>query len=139
MSLTRVLLIGGPCAGWKEIELGDHDTTLLLPYIGPAETIPIDGYSGSDADVIKVQFLTYTRQQFRGSDKIFIYFQCEGMTADQVVETLFECYGQAHQSQQVDTLVSDVLKQRQRAKKRIQKTRKEIEDGALPRKGRFRL
>jgi len=35
--------------------------------------------------------------------------------------------------------VSNVLKDRERAKKRIADARKEIQDGARPRKGRFRL
>jgi hypothetical protein len=38
-----------------------------------------------------------------------------------------------------EALATDVLKGRERAKKRIRKARQEIEDGALPRKGRFRL
>jgi uncharacterized protein YhfF len=38
-----------------------------------------------------------------------------------------------------EALATDVLKGRKRAKKRIQKARQEIEDGALPQKGRFRL
>ena len=38
-----------------------------------------------------------------------------------------------------ESLVGDVIQSREQAKKRIQKARQEIEDGALPRKGRFRL
>ena len=38
-----------------------------------------------------------------------------------------------------ETLAADVLQRRERADKRIQKARQEIEDGALSRKGRFRL
>jgi hypothetical protein len=36
-------------------------------------------------------------------------------------------------------VASDVLEARERAEKRIKRARKEIEDGALPKKGRFRL
>jgi hypothetical protein len=38
-----------------------------------------------------------------------------------------------------EEVASDVLKGRKRAKKQIADARKEIEDGARPRKGRFRL
>jgi transcriptional accessory protein Tex/SPT6 len=38
-----------------------------------------------------------------------------------------------------EAVVDDVVQSRERAKKRIQKARQEIEDGALSRKGRFRL
>ncbi len=38
-----------------------------------------------------------------------------------------------------ETLAQDVLEQRQRVKKRIERTRQEIEDGARPKEGRFRL
>lgn len=38
-----------------------------------------------------------------------------------------------------ETLAADVLQARERATKRIQDARREIEDGARPRKGRFRL
>jgi hypothetical protein len=38
-----------------------------------------------------------------------------------------------------ESIASDVVKGRDRAKKRIQDARKEIEDGARPKKGRFRL
>jgi hypothetical protein len=38
-----------------------------------------------------------------------------------------------------ESLAADVLQTRERAKKRIQDARKEIADGARPRKGRFRL
>jgi hypothetical protein len=37
------------------------------------------------------------------------------------------------------SLASDVMKARKRATKRIEKARQEIEDGALPKKGRFHL
>ncbi len=42
-------------------------------------------------------------------------------------------------SELAESLAGDVLEKRERAKKRIKEARKEIEDGALPRKGRFRL
>ena len=38
-----------------------------------------------------------------------------------------------------EALAQDVLKGRERAKKRIANARREIEDGARPKKGRFRL
>lgn len=38
-----------------------------------------------------------------------------------------------------ETVAEDVLKERERARKRIQDARQEIEDGARPRKGRFHL
>jgi hypothetical protein len=47
--------------------------------------------------------------------------------------------GKQRKAELAETLVSDVLKGRKRAKKRIEKARPEIEDGALPTKGRFRL
>lgn len=37
------------------------------------------------------------------------------------------------------SLASDVVKARKRVLKRVEKAREEIEDGALPKKGRFRL
>lgn len=38
-----------------------------------------------------------------------------------------------------ETIAADVVEGRERANKRIEKARQEIEDGALSRKGRFRL
>jgi hypothetical protein len=48
-------------------------------------------------------------------------------------------FAQTVPAELAETLASDVLKSRERAKQRIAKARQEIEDGALPRKGRFRL
>jgi len=48
-------------------------------------------------------------------------------------------YIQTKPEELAEEVASDVLKGRARAKKRIADARKEIEDGARPRKGRFRL
>jgi hypothetical protein len=52
-------------------------------------------------------------------------------------------YGPSRKKQEkaelAEALATDVLKGRARAKKRIQTARQEIEDGALPKRGRFRL
>jgi hypothetical protein len=46
---------------------------------------------------------------------------------------------QTNPDELAEEVASDVLKGRQRAKKRIADARREIEDGARPKKGRFRL
>ena len=53
-------------------------------------------------------------------------------------ETLENC-ARTNPDELAETLIADVLQSRERVKKRIDRARKEIEDGALPRKGRFRL
>jgi hypothetical protein len=53
-------------------------------------------------------------------------------------EALERC-AQTKPEELVETLAADVLKGRARATQRIQRARQEIEDGALPRNGRFRL
>lgn len=50
-----------------------------------------------------------------------------------------ERFAQTKPGELAETLAADVLQGRERAKKQIERARQEIEDGARPRKGRFRL
>ncbi len=50
-----------------------------------------------------------------------------------------ERFAQTEPEELAESLAADVLKARERVKKRVKKTRQEIEDGALPKRKRFRL
>jgi hypothetical protein len=55
------------------------------------------------------------------------------------MEEAFARFVQTKPEELAESISADVLKGRERAKKHIQDVRKEIEDGARPKKGRFRL
>lgn len=78
----NTLLIGGTNDGKRMDIPAQHDRIRL----------PVSSYLSDSSNLVSVQMEIYEHQRLRGGSTTFVVFAIQGMTGDQIIEKLIQCY-----------------------------------------------